>query len=269
MWMVQGTIGQVLALAMRANAALGGREPGPDWRDADAFRFCRSVRFAVARRGTPQILAWDPDHWLGRLSGVGALGVKARVICADPVEEMRTTGFIGGGSLWLLETILPGGGSRWWRADWRLAALGNSPDPWEVTYWHVAPPEALPAERSLKAIEAELRDSLYAIAAFAADCAPDWESSFRDALALLDGQAEKAVRDALAPDGLLSQEAERPFEACRTAWVFGGMGSWSDGGFTEGQAEEAERLGARLFALLQEGLAAAANSSLPAPPELG
>ncbi|HEX9931690.1 MAG TPA: hypothetical protein VGB08_02490 [Allosphingosinicella sp.] len=267
--MVAATIGQVLALAMRANAALRGREPGPDWRDADAFRFCRSVRFAVARGGTPEIAARDPDHWLGRLAGAGASGVKARIVSTDAAEESIATGLIGGGSLWLIETVLARGASRWWRADWRMEGRGSAEDPWAVTYWRVDPPESPVAERPIAAIAGALRRTLAEIADCAAECAPRFEESFRDAAAVLDGEKRVAPLDALAPVALLAPEAERLFEACRTAWAFGGAGAWSDGGFPDERAGEGGRLGARLFALLQEGLAAAANSTFPAPAERG
>ena len=69
------------------------------------------------------------------------------------------------------------------------------------------------------------------------------------------------VWQGLAPPGFLPPAAERLMDACRAAWVFGGMGSWNDGAYWGEFLEEGDRLSDRLFRLLQEGLAVAANST--------
>jgi hypothetical protein len=89
--------------------------------------------------------------------------------------------------------------------------------------------------------------------------------SFRQARAALGGAPDKAAYFALAPRGFLTAEADALLAAGQHAWVFGGMGSWNDNGFEDKQVNaHYEQLSDRLFDVLNEGLAAAANSSAKA-----
>jgi hypothetical protein len=88
----------------------------------------------------------------------------------------------------------------------------------------------------------------------------EWASWFEKAENLLDDQAPVPPyhADLLPPDASLDRR--QLAAAVVQAWVFGGMGSWNDGGCTDPAAQvEYERVGARLYAELLVALPAAAN----------
>jgi hypothetical protein len=60
---------------------------------------------------------------------------------------------------------------------------------------------------------------------------------------------------------ILSSDAIAILDACQTAWVFGGMGSWNDMGFERGEGDEYNRVSDNLFRLLTDAIPAAANDS--------
>jgi hypothetical protein len=65
----------------------------------------------------------------------------------------------------------------------------------------------------------------------------------------------------LAPDGCLTPLAIWLLDACQSAWVFGGMGSWNDMAFQGEVQVEYVRMSERLFLTLNEAIQAAANTS--------
>lgn len=67
--------------------------------------------------------------------------------------------------------------------------------------------------------------------------------------------------DAAVPAGRLSESTQRLFQAARSAYVFGGMGSWNDGAAEPW--EEYERLSEELYRLLNRIFVATANSTVP------
>jgi hypothetical protein len=50
-------------------------------------------------------------------------------------------------------------------------------------------------------------------------------------------------------------------KAAQYAWVFGGMGSWNDGGVPKGLEVEYERVSTQLYDALNEAIAKAVSSS--------
>ena len=65
----------------------------------------------------------------------------------------------------------------------------------------------------------------------------------------------------LAPSSDLPLEARQLLGAAQLAWVFGGMGSWNDLGFEGPDQQDSNQLSDRLFALLNEAICCAVNSS--------
>jgi hypothetical protein len=177
------------------------------------------------------------------------------------IPDWTDVGLVGGGSVWLLESI----GSpvpRLWFDDWAFSDGAAGGDrPWSVTY-HGAPPTGpLPAvEADLDHVERDLAAALVAIAAFARRIDSHFASYFTEALDIIGRRTPSDAPFALIPAaaGFLSPQAERILGACRRAWVFGGMGAWNDGAY---EGAEVDRLTADLFDRLQTALAAAASST--------
>jgi hypothetical protein len=271
---MQGTIAQTLGLAMHGNAFLRGLEIGDFWPDATFFRYCRQVEFlAVDSRASERReirAAADPVAWLRSFED-GCRGLRVHFVSRDEpgLGDMMTVGFAGGGSRWLIEEV---GGARpfIWSDEWSV----GDPDAedgriWSVTYRGIpAAAVACPADSpSLDRVERDLAETLEAIAGFAERIGSDHAGSFRRALACLgaDPPCEPTYYRDVAPVGLLSCHAQRILGACHTGWVFGGMGSWSDGAYGEADAPEGDRLSEALFDALQLALAAVANSTLRPP----
>ena len=55
-------------------------------------------------------------------------------------------------------------------------------------------------------------------------------------------------------------------DACQSAWVFGGMGSWNDMGFEGVDQKDYDRVSQQLFAALNETIQAATNASCAVQP---
>jgi hypothetical protein len=81
----------------------------------------------------------------------------------------------------------------------------------------------------------------------------DWSRSVTDA-------REQYHKD-LAADGVTPQLATCLLDACQSAWVFGGMGSWNDMGFEGAEKTEYDRVSDHLFTTLNETIQSAANAS--------
>ena len=65
----------------------------------------------------------------------------------------------------------------------------------------------------------------------------------------------------LIPDGAASGLATCLLDACQSAWVFGGMGSWNDMSFEGVDPTEYDRVSEQLFSTLNETIQTAANVS--------
>jgi hypothetical protein len=91
-------------------------------------------------------------------------------------------------------------------------------------------------------------------------------ASFSQAIGTLDSGGEKryGYHKDLAPDGCLPPLAMCLLDACQSAWVFGGMGSWNDMAFQGEVQKEYDRTSERLFLILNEVIQAAANASCAA-----
>jgi len=75
------------------------------------------------------------------------------------------------------------------------------------------------------------------------------------------GRNRHGYHQDLAPTGFLSEEAAVLLDACQTAWVFGGMGSWNDLWFEGEDQGIYERVSERLFEAVNAGIEQAATSS--------
>jgi hypothetical protein len=265
---MQGSIDQALALTVSGNALLQGLEIGPFWPEAKVFVFCSEVRFVDGS----SIVAGNPALWLERLAGEGA-GLKLRIAPRnDPsISAMMSLGFANGGPRLLIEAIVPGRPATCWEPSWEVTGDPFGPEPdrriWTVSYVSV-PSRSLPqwtAERALREIEADLASALDALTDFVdrfgpEEAMPGWEDQFRSARMALEAQPEWQESDP-RPPGFLSPDAMRLLHACREGWVFGGMGAWNDGAYWGSAEADGDRLSETLFALLNEAVAAAANSS--------
>lgn len=134
---------------------------------------------------------------------------------------------------------------------------------WQVTYGRVTENATLPVTIDLAAARRRLIVALTDIHAFSVrkQCDP-FSECFRKALDALTTPTRSGYHNDLSPANLLPAEAEAVLDACQSAWVFGGMGSWNDMGFDGQDGREYDRVSQGLFAALTYAIAEAATSSI-------
>jgi hypothetical protein len=272
---MQGSIAQTVALTIGGNAFLQGQPIADFLPNGSAFRFCSAVQFLEGREASwgeyDPLLARYPKAWLADLQRRGCTGLRLRLLGRNRQElsDRMSVGFVGGGSRWLIEELGVSPPTYWedaWRA-WRR--LQDAPDKriWLVRYHRVedaVPVDDSPATSPDQASD-RLRKALTAILAFAERNGLGFTESFRNGLDCLSSPTPlaHAYHADFGPPGFLSLAACQILGACQTGWVFGGMGSWNDGAYGSDLAAEGDPLSEQLFGALQDGLVAAANSTLP------
>jgi hypothetical protein len=270
---MQGPIAQSLALTICGNARIQGANPWAP--DAKLFQFVEFVHFVdlepAGEKLREQLFAASWTEWYDALLAAGATGFRVRTEARNnPMAPDRMlAGFAGGGPRWLIETVSATGADVW-ESRWAVGDR-NAPDRriWRVTYGRIArgrAVEAAPAS-DLGAVAGRMREVLLAVRAFA-DGQPylqGFSESFSRAIADLDGGAPGPADLPFGPDGFLSPLARGMLRACGSAWVFGGMGSWNDIGFdTPAEQARYDEVSQALFQVINEAMAAAANSTFPA-----
>ena len=269
---MQGPIAQAAALTIYGNRRLAGPAPADFWPGASVFKFCKEVRFVTLANDRPPFVetpfAADPAKWLEALAGSGVQSLRLHHVPGNHplMNDRLSVAFAGGGGRWLIETV-SGDRADLWEAKW---SLGDRKDPerriWSVSYGRVqaeAAPVAL-QERSLVSLRDDLKAALLRAEAFASVKELDgFAAAFRDGAALLSSAEPLAGcfhRD-IAPGGAIPLEARQLLAATETGWVFGGMGSWNDLSYQGPDRQEYEELSDRLFDLMVEAIATAANAS--------
>ncbi len=270
---MNGPIAQIVALTCHGNAILSG-QPGLPFLPANSTcQFCERVTFVTFGRSllgklNETKLAESPEAWFSYLKVSEALGIRLwRAPQNDPgFSDRMTAGLAGGGGTWTMEILLPGDTSERWAARWEV---GNREEPdqriWHVTYGRVSKGKS---NRSTdcelaKAIH-ELEESLKEVRAFSAKKKLEvFSTQFEDALDSIEskGRNRHGYHQDLAPAGFLSEEAAMLLDACQTAWVFGGMGSWNDMWFEGEDQGTYERVSERLFEAVNAGIEQAATST--------
>jgi hypothetical protein len=269
---MQGSIVQVLALAIHGNAILRGHASAPFFPGSSACNFCKHISFVLLEPGTEKPsevrFADTPDTWYERQAARGATGYRIRweSLGNPKVSDRMLVGFVGGGGHWRLDTLFSNS-SECWEGAWRV---GDREDPekrlWNVTYariaWNqpVSKFQGVPLEEHAEVLKPLLGEaSLFA----RRHDLPSFAECFERGVACLSSAhplADVFHKD-LAPQGFLSLAAERLLAAAQAAWVFGGMGSWNDTYF-DGDKQEYEQLSERLYHALNLAAIDAANTAL-------
>ena len=180
-------------------------------------------------------------------------------------QEHQLVAFIGGGGQWLIEAEI-NGHAQYWLKRWELT---NKEDPeqkiWSVHYVRVKE-NAYPIHQHFDLIEVktEFESVLTALINFCKDQElPQWGSVFLGGKNMLTSPMslpENHDLDLLVNKNY-NQPAQQLLYAVDESWVFGGMGSWNDIGFEEGDVQkEYDELSKRLYSVMMKGIVAAVNS---------
>lgn len=271
---MNGITAQLISLVSHGNEYLTSRQLPVDYYPANAaFRYCRLVDFWDIKKsflGNPKEvkIAATPLEWFPfiRKEGCTKLRLYYELLPQSNVgPPHKLAAFVGGGGTWLIEAMYKKD-SDFWAPRWQ-ATHPQDPDQliWSVNYGRTSNHYASSNMRpDVHEKAAELHSNLVQIRDFAIEQNyPEWGSVFQQALDDLEGAAADPA--AKFGDFLVAKnhtpEAIHLLQACSSAWVFGGMGSWNDLSFdTDAANARYDALSAALYQAVIQGALAAANS---------
>jgi hypothetical protein len=232
------------------------------------FIFCNKVDFLQFVDGKEAVLCPNPNSWFGYLKLSNCKRVRLYYQPAAAREgamEHQLAGMIGGGGVWLIETIYDGY-SDYWSNRWQVTQKDDADKKiWSVDYalTHVRQPTNN-LQYDLAETTANLTAALTAITEFAKkQNLSNWANIFERALARLssDNPAGDYYHQDLIVGENYSLQAKQLLFGAASAWVFGGMGSWNDEGFSTDEDEKLyEELSAGLYGAINRSIVAATNS---------
>jgi hypothetical protein len=269
---MNGPIAQAVALTCHANAVLAGNAATPFFPSNSTCQFCDRVTFATRSQSllgeaSVELCADSPDAWFSWLASRSpgrALLRWAPTSTSDRSDRM-TAGFVGGGGTWFIEVTGDQNRSNWWVPQWEV---WNRSAPnrriWRVAYTCRRGDAVRGNVAHLAAARAQLAAAVADVHVFAS--AHDLKG-FADAFGraretLTTGVLHGYHRD-LAPAGFLDAAAVMTLDACQSAWVFGGMGSWNDMAFAGADQATYARISEALFLALVAAIQAAVGDSGP------
>lgn len=266
---MKGEVAQLVALCLRTNAYILGKKNGPEFAAHSTAKFCRVIEFSylkkrfLSRKTKRVVMSTDADCWRLKLSNEGLQYCYLSVVdrqdylrWTEPLDDWRTSAFVGGGSVWVLTTVFDDAKTVSWGPIWKHTGAGM---PWDVTYQGFNE-VFTDNSQSIDNAASQLEKALIEIRDFALELKiPHWPNSFARALAQLEGEPADTHHSDLVPDGLLTPTAENLALACQAAWVFGGMGSWND--IYETRNPKYSEVSSALFDAVNQGLVSATNSS--------
>ena len=264
-----GVLSQLVSLTSYGNQCISsGQFPIYYYPQHSTFQFCNKVDFLQLKDGNESVLCPNPNSFFGYLKLSACKKVR---LYYQPVGERegamehQLAGMIGGGGVWLLETIYDEY-SNYWSNRW-LVTKKEDPDNkiWSVDYLltHVRQPMSN-LQYGLVETAAGLGAALTAIIAFAKQQnLSNWAEIFERALTRL--TSVSPAGDYYHQDLIVGENYSLPARqllfAAASAWVFGGMGSWNDLGFDKPEEQNLYvDLSARLYEWINRSIVAATNS---------
>jgi hypothetical protein len=266
-------VAQFVALTCHANAFLRGLRIPEFFASNSTCKFCDWVRFfnvsnTLFGKARQTEVATTPNGWFEHLKAEDV--PEVRLYCTpqnDPgIPDRMSAGFVGGGGTWSMKVTDRKGQTTVWLSKWEV---WNQDAPerriWRVSYGRFSELQS----RSDPFIDldgaiARLRVAIQNVCTFSEkhDCGA-FTIAFARALQTLDsrGSTLHGHHKDLAPDGCVPPLARCMLDACQTAWVFGGMGSWNDLSFDGPDRTEYDRVSGKLFTALNEAIYTGANSS--------
>ncbi|MCL1039155.1 hypothetical protein L2750_18695 [Shewanella submarina] len=234
---MNGSLDQLLSLVSHGNAFLNGQALDNYFPDDMNFRFCESVRFMELERCNKDWKEWehspDPLLWFKKMNEEGARCFRARYLQGqdENMPDHMSVIYTGGGGRWLIEVVKPEG-SDFWEANWET---GNRDDPqqkiWRVKYGRILKQvhrleQPLPDEDQLTISFRQVLTDIKALADKHNE--KGFSNCFNQALKCLDGDLPRQYKTTKLDKSNMSKVSQNLMAAARSAWVFGGMGSWND-----------------------------------------
>ena len=266
---MNGELAQAIALAAHGSSWLHDpSNAAPDLASSSTFDYVQSISFVLDRRVIANAVADWFDGLRDREVGRLWLEIPDESQGGRWLADHLASAFAGGGRWFLLATSHTF--AEVWRPRWNVDRDAPNGRIWQVAYEGERVTLAFPRAPTIDDAASTLRETLAAARDFAAQQLPDFVESFDHALGALDGReaGPSYYRDML-PDSYPST-SQSLVAACAHAWVFGGMGSWNDAGFTDDAVNRRhDELSRALWSHITTALVAAVNVEFGGQPSPG
>lgn len=270
-----GIVAQIIALTAYGNDFLKQGNIPVDFYSANTtFQHCNKVDFREFKRQffflkpKEHAVANDPIEWFHYLKSEGCVKLRLYFEHSDDqsfAKDYKLAGLVGGGGTWLIEAVYDNY-SNYWANRWEVSHK-NAPNNkiWTVNYGMTAKKQkSINLQIDNQEIKEQFRLTLTEISAFAVQQnLNDWSDQFEAAKITLDSLTPEThfYHTDLIPIDKYSLTAKQLVFAAGTAWVFGGMGSWNDLGFSNKENEETyDRLSEQLYSSINEAIIAGTNT---------
>ncbi|WP_195338260.1 hypothetical protein, partial [Alistipes onderdonkii] len=166
-------IAQVIAIIGYGNDYLQVGNLLYDFDSNCIFQYCKSVDFIYQKKKglfskkVEMLVADSPTGWFKYLNEKGCLKLRLHFKSQRP-DDYMTAGFVGGGGIWLIETVFEDH-SDFWNAEWS-SINQNAPDNkiWQVKYKCISKDRpTIDKQYDLLEIKTRLKNSLTRIESFA------------------------------------------------------------------------------------------------------
>jgi hypothetical protein len=243
-----------------------------------SFIFTKKVEFHFFKKrffGKPtwHLYADNPINWLKKLKQEGCKEIRLvfepdnhHSLNGESIPDHKLAGFVGGGGYRFIQTVFSSH-SDFWQSREEVTDK-DAPDNkiWTVTYGRILTKQRTLEKRTyeINKIRQRLKSKLTEISAFAKkENEIFWAEWFDKALNLLN-HPNPYVNDqgkSIVPTDKMGNEIIQLLAGARSAWCFGGMGSWNDIGFNDKDTQATyDKLTAELYDIVNESYLAVANS---------
>ena len=263
---MNGPIVQIVALCLYGNAYRHG-EIITDFFNNSTAQFCKKIEFIQLKKKLfgkveEKVIYNNPNTFFNELNSpltqynLYYVPVEPR----DGLEERITAGFVGGGGKWILLSTNEDGTTDW-TSYWNVIDQNNpNKKIWGVKYIQTGN-YFLCNENDENYIDTfyNALESIYNFTIAKNNSA--FASYFKNAMITLDSHGKKlfGYHKDLVPK--CYKEIEYLLDACQSAWLFGGMGSWNDVYFQdENIFEEYKEVSQNLYSSLISTVIQSVNS---------
>lgn len=259
-----GALAQIITLASYGNCYLKTESLPKSFYLNQTFDFCNAIDFMELEDSKERIIANHPGEWFICLKKAGCKKLRLYFTHSKDqsiAKDHQLAGFVGGGGDWLIEAVYDTY-SDYWDNRWEVTDQ-DEPDRkiWGVNYARTGMKQStIDLQFDLSATKDKLDKTLTEIAAFAfAQDLTNWGELFENAKALLHDN-KLPDTDHLVPTSPFSVTARQLLLAASASWVFGGMGSWNDVGFSsDKEYAKYDKLSEQLHDGINEAIMAAVN----------
>jgi hypothetical protein len=270
-----GSLAQLISLASYGNEFLQSGYILPDYfPDSTVFQFCNTIKFCDRKKffllEKPQvvIIAENPNKWYEYLKRTGCEKIRLYYQSTkgeQGTDDFKSAGFVGGGGLWLIETI-HAKYSDFWTNQWEVTKKEDANRRiWSVTYAIAHKKQATTdVQIDLQQTHSLLDSTLKEIANFAFERNfSGWGDTFDKARHVLKSETPTTTfyKEGFLLERNYSLIARQILYAAMSAWVFGGMGSWNDLYFeNKNENRLYDSLSEKLYSTINQGVLSVVNS---------